>query len=385
LFLGPFRQLIVNLVLIKPIMNAPAEYKPVIGITCGDLNGIGIELIIKTLSDNRILDLCTPVIFANNKVINFYRKSLPECNLSFTSVKEVGRFNQKQLNLVSCWEEEVNITPGIMNETGGKYAVKSLVAAATALKEGKISGLVTAPIHKKNIQSAEFNYSGHTPYLKNLFGGTDVAMFMIAENMRVALLTEHVAVKDIAQHITRESIISKLQVMNNSLKRDFGITKPRIAVLGLNPHAGDEGLIGKEEEEIIKPAVKEAKQRDVFCFGPYAADAFFARGQHEKFDGVLALYHDQGLVPFKSLCIGEGVNYTAGMPAVRTSPDHGVAFDIAGKGKADESSFRAAIFKCIDIIHTRREYDVQYKNPLKNISSRIVANSIDEKITEMPE
>jgi len=366
-------------------MNAPAEYKPVIGITCGDLNGIGIELIIKTLSDNRILDLCTPVIFANNKVINFYRKSLPDCNLSFTSVKEVGRFNQKQLNLVSCWEEEVNITPGILNETGGKYAVKSLVAAATALKEGKISGLVTAPIHKKNIQSAEFNYTGHTPYLKNLFGGSDVAMFMIAENMRVALLTEHVAVKDIAQFITRESIISKLQVMNNSLKRDFGITKPRIAVLGLNPHAGDEGLIGKEEEEIIKPAVKEAKQRDVFCFGPYAADAFFARGQHEKFDGVLALYHDQGLVPFKSLCIGEGVNYTAGMPAVRTSPDHGVAFDIAGKGKADESSFREAIFKCIDIIHTRREYDMQYKNPLKNISSRIVANSIDEKITEMPE
>lgn len=366
-------------------MSAPFENKPVIGFTCGDVNGIGIELLIKTLSDSRMPDLCTPVIFANNKVINFYRKSLPENNLNFTTIKETGRYNNKQLNLFNCWEEDVNITPGILNEIGGKYAIKSLTAAVEALKDGKISGLVTAPIHKKNIQSADFNFTGHTPYLKSVFGAADVAMFMIAENMRVALLTEHVAVKDIAQHISREKIVSKLHVINNSLKRDFGINKPRIAVLALNPHAGDEGLIGKEEEEIIKPAVKDAKQRDVFCFGPYSADAFFARGQHEKFDGVLALYHDQGLIPFKSLSIGEGVNYTAGLPAVRTSPDHGVAFDIAGKGIVDETSFREAIYRCIDIINTRREYDEQYKNPLKKMSSTVVANSIDQKISDIPE
>ena len=366
-------------------MSAPFEHKPVIGFSCGDINGIGIELLIKTLSDNRILDICTPIIFANNKVLNFYRKSLAEFNINFTILKDLGRINNKQLNLFNCWEEDVNITPGILNEIGGKYAVISLKAAAEALKEGKIDGLVTAPLHKKNIQSADFNFTGHTPYLKNLFAVNDVAMFMIAENMRVGLLTEHVAVKDIAPFITRERIMSKLQLLNNSLIRDFNITKPRIAVLALNPHAGDEGLIGKEEEEIIKPAIKDAKQRDIFCFGPYPADAFFARGQHEKFDGILAMYHDQGLIPFKSMAIGEGVNFTAGIKGVRTSPDHGVAFDIAGQAKADESSFRESIFKCIDIINARREHDEQYSNPLKKMSSRFVANAVDEKITEMPE
>jgi len=366
-------------------MSSTFENKPVIGVSIGDINGVGIELIIKTFSDNRILDICTPVIFGNNKVINFYRKTLPEINMTFTNVKEAGRINHKQLNLYNCWEEDVTITPGILNDIGGKYAVKSLTSAAQALKEGKIDGLVTAPLHKKNIQSAEFNFTGHTPYLKSLFGAADVVMFMIAENMRIALLTEHVPVKDIAGHITRESIISKLNLVNNSLKRDFNIVKPRIAVLALNPHAGDEGLIGKEEEEIIKPAIKEAKQRDIFCFGPYSADAFFARGQYEKFDGVLALYHDQGLIPFKSLAVGEGINFTAGLPAVRTSPDHGVAFDIAGKGIADEASFRESIYKCIDIINGRREYDEQRKNPLRKLSSVVVANAIDERITEIPE
>ncbi len=363
-------------------MSASFEHKPVIGFTCGDINGIGVELLIKTLGDSRILDFCTPVIFANNKIINFYRKSVPEINFNFTAVKEANRINHKQLNLFNCWDEEVSITPGILNETGGKYATISLTVAAEALKEGKIDGLVTAPIHKKNVQSAGFNFTGHTPYLKNLFGVNDVVMFMVAENMRVALLTEHIPVKDIAQHITKEAIIGKLQLINNSLKRDFNITKPKIAVLGLNPHAGDEGLIGKEEEEIIRPAIKEAKQKDVFCFGPYSADAFFARGQYERFDAVLALYHDQGLIPFKSLATGEGVNFTAGIEGVRTSPDHGVAFDIAGKGKADEASFREAIFKCVDIINARREHANQYQNPLRKLSSRIIANAVDEKITE---
>ncbi len=359
--------------------------KPVIGISCGDLNGIGLEIIIKTISDTRLLEICTPVLFANNKAVNFYRKLLPEININFSSVKDISRVNHKQVNLYSCWEDEVAIVPGELTDIGGKYAVLSLVTAAQALKDGHIDGLVTAPIHKKNTQSAEFNFTGHTPYLKNLFGVADVAMFMVADNMKVAVLTEHVAVKDIAGHITRASILSKLQIIQNSLKKDFGIDKPKIAVLGLNPHAGDEGLIGKEEDEVIKPAIKDAKQKDIFCFGPYSADAFFARGSHEKFDAVLAMYHDQGLIPFKSLAFGEGVNYTAGLAGVRTSPDHGVAFDIAGKGIADESSFREAIFKCIDIINGRKEYEAQRSNPLKKISKGIVANAVDQRITDVPE
>jgi 4-hydroxythreonine-4-phosphate dehydrogenase len=363
-------------------MSISNETKPVIGISCGDINGIGIEIIIKTLSDNRILDVCTPVIFANSKVLNFYRKTLPEHNLNFTAIKETNKIQHRQINLYSCWEEEVAVTPGTLSDASGKYAVKSLTIAAEALKAGKIDGLVTAPFHKKNVQSAEFSFTGHTPYLKQLFGANDVAMFMVAQNMRVALLTEHVPVKEVAQFITRESIFSKLQIINTSLKKDFGIAKPKIAILALNPHAGDEGLIGKEEEEIIKPAIKDAKQKDIFCFGPYPADAFFARGSHEKFDAVLALYHDQGLIPFKSLAIGEGVNYTAGINGVRTSPDHGVAFDIAGKGKADESSFREAIFCCVDIINSRKEFADQTKNPLKKMSSGMLARAVDEKITE---
>lgn len=361
------------------------ENKPVIGLSCGDLNGIGLEIIIKTVADNRLLEMCTPLIFANNKVLNFYRKGIPDVNFNFNAVRELGRVNHKQVNLYNCWEEEVAITPGTLNEIGGKYAVVSLVAAAQALKEGKIDGLVTAPIHKKNTQSAEFDFTGHTPYLKSLFGSQDVLMFMVADNMRVGLVTEHVAIKDVDKSITRENILSKLTLMNNSLRKDFGIDKPKIAVLGLNPHAGDEGLIGKEDEEIIRPAIKDAKQKDIFCFGPYSSDAFFARGQHEKFDGVLAMYHDQGLIPFKSLAIGQGVNYTAGINAVRTSPDHGVAFDIAGKNRADEASFREAIFKCIDIINIRRDYTEYRKNPMKRMSAAVVGRAVDEKITELPE
>ena len=358
------------------------ENKPVIGLSCGDINGIGLELIIKTVGDARLLEICTPVIFASNKVLNFYRKALPDINFNFSTIKESSRVNHKQVNLYNCWEEEVAVTPGLLNDTGGKYAVLSLVTAAQALKIGKIDGLVTAPIHKKNTNSEAFNFTGHTPYLKNLFEVPDVVMLMVAENMRVALVTEHVAVKDIAPFITKENIISKLQILNSSLKKDFGIDKPKIAVLGLNPHAGDEGLVGEEEEEIIKPAIKDAKHKDIFCFGPYSADAFFARGQYEKFDAVLAMYHDQGLVPFKSLATGEGINYTAGLNGIRTSPDHGVAFDIAGKNKADEASFREAVFKCIDIINARKEYANQHKNPLKKISAAFVANARDEKITE---
>ncbi len=359
--------------------------KPVIGFTCGDLNGIGIELIIKTLSDNRLLDMCIPVVFASNKSINFYRKSLPDINFVYQAVRDFSRLNPKQVNLFSCWEEEVAINPGTLNEIGGQYALLSLQQAVSALKAGHLQGLVTAPIHKKNIQSAQFQHSGHTPYLKEQFNVPDVVMLMVAENLRVALVTEHVPVGDIKQYITKENVLRKLQILNNSLKKDFSIEKPKIAVLGLNPHAGDEGLIGNEEETIIKPAIKEAKYKDVLAFGPYSADAFFARGSYNKFDAVLAMYHDQGLIPFKSLAIGEGVNYTAGLPAVRTSPDHGTAFDIAGKGKADASSFIVATFECIDIIRRRKEYEENNRNPLKKLSNMLVANAPDEAIKETEE
>lgn len=355
--------------------------KPVIGFSCGDINGIGLEIIIKTLSDNRILEFCIPVIFASNKVVNFYRKALPEVHFSFNIVKDFSKLAIKQVNLYNCWDEEITITPGVLNETGGTYALKSLLAAVDALQKKNIHGLVTAPIHKKNIQSDKFNFTGHTPYLKHAMNVEDVLMLLVAQNMRVGLLTEHVPVTELGKHITKANILSKLRIMNSSITKDFGIDRPRLAVLGLNPHAGDEGVIGNEEETIIKPAVKEAKN-NMMVFGPYSADAFFARGQYEKFDGILAMYHDQGLIPFKSLSIGEGVNYTAGLPFVRTSPDHGTAFDIAGKGIADATSFTAATFECIDILKRRMMYEENRKNPLRRISSKVFANVVDEKIEE---
>ena len=355
--------------------------KPVIGFTCGDLNGIGLELIIKSLSDSRILDFMVPVVFANNKTINFYRKGLPEFNLNFAVLNDLSKLNPKQVNVFNCWEEAVEITPGELTSTGGKYALISLEKAVEALKNKTIDGIVTAPIHKKNIQSDAFNFSGHTPYLQHAFGNTENLMLLVAENLRMALVTEHVTVGEIAKHITKDKIKQKLAILNASLQKDFGVDKPRIAVLALNPHAGDEGLIGKEEIEIIKPAIKESKQ-NILVFGPYSADAFFARGAHEKFDGVLAMYHDQGLIPFKSLAFGEGVNFTAGLPIVRTSPDHGTAFDIAGKNKADASSFTASIFECVRIIHARQGYHDMRLNPLKKMSARMFAGAVDERLDE---
>ena len=358
------------------------QKRPVVGVSVGDLNGIGIETIIKTFSDSRILELCTPVVFASNKVINFYKKSIPELPLNYSNIKEISKANPKQLNIFTVWEEEVEIQPGQMTETGGKYGVKSLQTAVKALKEKSIDALVTAPLNKFTMQSSEFNFTGHTPFLKQAFQADDVLMLMIADNMKVALLTEHLAIMDVAKNISKEQIIKKIQLLKNSLTKDFGVERPRIAVLGLNPHAGDEGLVGKEEKEIIRPSILESKRNDCIVMGPYSADAFFARGNHEKFDAVLAMYHDQGLIPFKSLALGEGTNFTAGISAIRTSPDHGTAFDIAGKNMADESSFRAAIFSAIDIFNTRNNYQDMRKNPLKKIASHVVANAVDEKIEE---
>jgi 4-hydroxythreonine-4-phosphate dehydrogenase len=302
-------------------------------------------------------------------------------NINYQNIKDFTRINTKQINIFNVWEDEVAITPGQLTDTGGRYAISSLKAATEALKENKIQGLVTAPIHKKNTHSVEFPYTGHTPFFKEYFKVNDVLMLMAAPNMRVGLVTEHVPVKEVSLNISREKILSKLQIMNQSLIRDFGIDKPRIAVLGLNPHAGDEGLIGKEEEEVIRPAIKEAKH-NMMVFGPYSADAFFAQGQFERFDGILAMYHDQGLIPFKSLAHGEGINYTAGLPVIRTSPDHGTAFDIAGKNKADAGSFLESIFTAIDIFNTRQGYSENRRNPLKKITSSLLANAADERIEE---
>ncbi len=356
--------------------------KPVIGFSSGDINGIGPELILKTLSDNRILDFCTPVVFASNKLINFYRKSVPNINFSFSNIKDFNKINNKQVNIFNCWEEEVAINPGILNEVGGKYAGISLLAATHALKEGNIDALVTAPIHKKNVQSDNFTYTGHTPFLQDFFAINDVLMLMTSSDFRVGLVTEHIPVKDIAGYITKERILSKLNILHASLKRDFDIERPKIAVLALNPHAGDEGLIGTEEEEIIRPAIKEAKQHNMLVSGPFSADAFFARGYQQKFDAVLAMYHDQGLIPFKSLSMAEGINYTAGLPVVRTSPDHGTAFDIAGKNIADISSFTAAIFASIEILDKQLTFDENRKNPINKMGAAIVASGADEKIIE---
>ncbi|MGN6340426.1 MAG: 4-hydroxythreonine-4-phosphate dehydrogenase PdxA [Ginsengibacter sp.] len=358
--------------------NIQTENKPVIGFSTGDLNGIGIELIIKTLSDNRMLEFFTPVIFASNKVINFYRKSIPEINFNFASVKDFSKLNPKQINIYNCWEEEVTINPGELNETGGKYAIKSLKVGTDALKNGTIDALVTAPIHKKNVHSADFPYTGHTPFFKDFFQQQDVVMILAAGNFRVGLVTEHVALKDVPGLITKENILSKINILHASLRRDFNIEKPKIGVLALNPHAGDEGLIGSEEMEIIRPAVLEAKHYNMIVSGPFSADAFFARNYQNRFDAVLAMYHDQGLIPLKSLAFGEGINFTAGLPYVRTSPDHGTAFDIAGKNKADCSSFTAATFAALDFIKNRSYFDEIHSNPLKKLSSQIVAGGPDE-------
>lgn len=356
--------------------------KPVIGITTGDLNGIGLECIIKVFSDQRLLEFCTPVVFGSIKLLNFYRKSLPEHNIPFTLIKDFSRIHPKQVNVFNVWEDEVPVNPGILSDAAGQFAVQSLTAAAQALRDQHIQAIITMPIHKKNVQSDLFPYTGHTPFLKQYFEAKDVLMLMCAQNMRVGVVTEHIPLHEVTKYITKENIVSKLRILKESLRKDFGIDKPRVAVLGLNPHAGDDGLIGKEDEEIIRPAVLEAKKFDLLTYGPYAADGFFARGTHEKFDAVLAMYHDQGLIPFKSLAKGNGINFTAGLSVVRTSPDHGTAFDIAGKDKADESSTREAVFVALDILAKRSGYAEAHRSPLRKMSAAVLRNAVDEKIED---
>ncbi|NDC41851.1 MAG: 4-hydroxythreonine-4-phosphate dehydrogenase PdxA [Chitinophagia bacterium] len=343
----------------------PTANKPVIGITTGDLNGVGPEVIIKTFADSRMLEFCTPVIFASNKVINYYRKLCQDLTFNFTSTKDLTKINHKQVNVFNCWEDEVAIQPGVLTEVSGKYAIRSLMVAAQCLKDGELDGIVTAPIHKGNTNIPDFPHTGHTPFFKEKFGAKDVLMLLFNGSLRVGLATEHLPLAKVPQAITKELLTSKLGIMKEMMIKDFGIDKPRIAVLGLNPHAGDEGKIGTEEQTIIKPVIDQWRHTGNLVFGPYSADAFFARGVYTEFDAILAMYHDQGLVAFKTLAQGEGVNYTAGLPVVRTSPDHGTAFDIAGKDIADPSSFREAVFRAVDILKQREEYAANTANPMR--------------------
>ncbi len=339
---------------------------PVIGFSCGDLNGIGIEIILKLLADTRIAHQCIPVVFASEKSIAFYNeKQMTEEPVSFRTTTSLEGLQHGYNYLFPVWEETVEMQPGVLTEVAGKYAVRSLQAACEALKEGKIAGLVTAPIHKANTQSADFPFTGHTPFLKQFFGAQQVLMILHDETLRVALVTEHIPVAAVAEHLTKDLLLQKLRLFRDALVSDFGIDKPRIAVLGLNPHAGDGGAIGKEEETVLKPVLESVQQNGLLAFGPYAADAFFARGSYAAFDGVLAMYHDQGLIPLKTLAQDGGVNYTAGLPVVRTSPDHGTAHDIAGKGIADPASLREALFQCMDRIRQRKRHAENTANPLQ--------------------
>jgi 4-hydroxythreonine-4-phosphate dehydrogenase len=353
-----------------------ATEKPIIGITTGDINGIGPEVIIKTFSDNRMLDLCIPVVFSSNKVMNFYRKVVTETPFNFTSTKDLTKLNPKQVNVFNCWEEEVPLQPGMQTEMGGKYAVRSLMVAAQCLKDGQLDAIVTAPIHKSNTNTPDFPYTGHTPFFKEKFGAKDVLMLLYSNSLRVGLVTEHLPISQVSQAITKELIQTKLQIMRETLIKDFGIDKPKIAVLGLNPHAGDGGQIGTEEQTVIKPLIEQMQRQGYVVQGPYSADAFFAQKSYQFFDGVLAMYHDQGLIPFKTIAQGEGVNYTAGLPIIRTSPDHGTAFDIAGKDMADPSSFREAVFQAVDLLRQRNTYLENTSNPIRR--GRIEKEKEDE-------
>ncbi len=335
-----------------------------IGISIGDTNGIGLEVIIKSLADNRVLDFCTPIVYGHTKVASFHRKAININDFSFNVINQPEQALLKKPNMINCWEEDVKIDLGIANETGGKYAFLSLERATQDLVSGKIDALVTAPINKHNIQSEQFNFAGHTEYLQEKDNAPGSLMFLINDEIKMGVVTGHVPLADVKNNITREAILNKLTLMNNSLKKDFWVQKPRIAVLGLNPHAGDNGLLGKEEIEIIAPTIEEANEAGIFAFGPFSADAFFGKGAHHQFDGILAMYHDQGLIPFKTLTFGQGVNFTAGLSFVRTSPDHGTGYDIAGKNRASESSFREAIFAACHIVKHRREQEELLKNPL---------------------
>lgn len=335
--------------------------KPRIGITIGDLNGVGPEVVMKALADHRLFTQFTPVIYGSARVLSFYKKQLNIEEFNYSQARGRGQYAPKTVNVVNCWEDNIEIIPGKASRESGKASFTALRTACEDLRDGHLDAIATAPIDKHSIHSDEFPFKGHTEYLTQFFGATNSLMFMISDQLRVGLVTEHIPVREVAGSITKEKIEAKLKLMEQSLKRDFNIVKPKIAVLGLNPHAGDEGLIGEEDEQIIKPLVNEQRNRGKLVYGPFPADGFFAVGSFRKYDGVLAMYHDQGLVAFKTVSFENGVNFTAGLPIVRTSPDHGTAYPIAGKNVANESSMREAIYKALEIVKTRSEQLVENK------------------------
>ncbi len=340
------------------------EGKTKVGITCGDINGVGLEVVMKTFLDNRMHQVCTPVIYASNKMVSLQRKMLNMNDLQYITVKSGNDIILRKTNVINCWEEEVPVEFGKDTTDGGKYALRSLESAISDLKEKHIDVLITSPINKHNIQSAEFKFKGHTEYLAEKFPSPAHLMFLVSDTLRVAVVSGHIPMKEVAAFLSQDKIATTLKLMNQSLKRDFNVRKPKIAVLGLNPHAGDAGLLGKEESEIIIPSIKKCFDEGLFVYGPYSADGFFGSSAYKKFDAVLAMYHDQGLIPFKTIAFSSGVNFTAGLSIVRTSPDHGTAYDIAGKGIASEDSFREAIYTAIDIAKNREEYDEINAKPL---------------------
>ncbi|MBL7110344.1 MAG: 4-hydroxythreonine-4-phosphate dehydrogenase PdxA [Bacteroidales bacterium] len=335
-----------------------------IGITQGDINGIGYEIIIKSLLDPRIFEICTPIVYGSLKVAAYHRKALDIENFSLTSIKSPDEANTKRANIINCVDDDVRVELGKSTEIAGEASYTALIRAVEDLKANKLDALITAPINKYNIQSDKFSFAGHTEFLKDYFESKDALMLMVSDLLKIGLITAHIPLSEVPSVITEELVLNKIKLLNDSLIRDFGVRKPKIALLGLNPHAGEEGMIGHEEKDIILPAIAKAKEDKIYCFGPYPADGFFGSGDFRNFDGTLAMYHDQGLIPFKSLVMDEGVNYTAGLPIIRTSPAHGTAFDLAGKNEASPKSFLKAIYTACDIHHNRQFFTEINKNPL---------------------
>jgi len=349
-----------------------------VGISHGDINGIGYEIIIKTLSNPMINDICTPIVYGSPKVAAYHRKALNIANFSFNNIKTPAEAHPRKANIISCIDDDVRVELGKPTSHSGEAAVASLERAINDLKNGRIDALVTAPIDKHNVQSEKFRFSGHTEYLTHKAEAAEALMFMIGESMRIGFVTGHVPLKKVSELLNINVIMSKLRLMNDSLIKDFGIRKPKIAVLGLNPHAGDNSLLGNEETDIIIPALKKADEEGILAFGPFAADGFFGAGMFKKYDAILSMYHDQGLTPFKALSFDTGVNYTAGLPFIRTSPAHGTAFNITGIGEASENSFRQAMYLACDIFKNRQLYLEITKNPLKRQEVDLYKDKVDE-------
>lgn len=353
-----------------------------IGITCGDINGIGLEVILKSIGLKNIGKKFKTVVYGSAKVIAYHKNIITEENIQFYPIEKASEAQAERINVINCWEENVNITLGKADKVGGECALKALERATKDLQSGEIDALITAPIHKKAMQMAGFPFVGHTEYITDAFKIKDSLMLMVSDSLRVGLVTNHLPIREVAAAVTKEKVLRKILIMAETLRIDFNIERPIIAVLGLNPHASDDGAIGDEDEKIVRVAIEEAKQRGLMAFGPYPADGFFGSGQYHKFDGVLAMYHDQGLVPFKALSFGAGVNYTAGLPAVRTSPDHGTAYDIAGKSEADETSMIKAIFLAADIVRNRTEYLDMHANSLERRKQKSIITDSGEEIEE---